>query len=414
MGWREDLAAENADTKVTPEAQLARDKDALRIKKLERSNAANSPADNMALDREIARDTANLPADVPDWRKELAAETNDQGRGLVNEQPGERAAALAGTPPPPSGQTAANPRVYNPPQAAALGFGNGVLAGLGTYPVAAIAMGADKLQNPTAINPLSWKDALKYTRQAQSDAQEQNPISYTGAQMLGGGVGFGKAAGAVGTNSVKGLALIGAGQGAIGGYTANDGDALDYGDAAIGAGVGGTLGALGGYVGSNARSTAAKEALEYYAAQKGMKIDPSVLKDPSKAFHINDDAVADIAAGIHSNEKSAIAKIIDYLRPVPVQAVSGALAGGAYAGMTGGDPVQGAKYGAASVVGLAKAKSIGELAPALQRLLQRNPNLAPMITGRVTGAANTALTPEVLGVDTRSRLQKLADEYRNQ
>ena len=133
-----------------------------------------------------------------------------------------------------------------PQRAAIIGAGQGYTAGLVKYPVAGVAMLADRVINPTATNPLSWEDAKKYYTEEIQQTAQNNPKSYMVGEIGGAVLSPLARAGspAVGTSvasRVAGGTLSGATYGGVSGYTQNE----DLGDAAQGAAFGGVAGAFG-------------------------------------------------------------------------------------------------------------------------------------------------------------------------
>lgn len=154
------------------------------------------------------------------------------------------------------------------------GVGTGATMGLHKYPSAGIMMALDKLMGE---GNLSFGEALQVINDQQANDRETNPVASYGGQVVGSLVPAGNMvraganiarmvpAGAVGmATGIGSGAVIGAGQGAIGGFN----ERQDLGDAAIGAGLGTVLGGASstlGAVGNKAiRETARKVAERHY------------------------------------------------------------------------------------------------------------------------------------------------------
>jgi hypothetical protein len=135
-----------------------------------------------------------------------------------------------------------------------MGAVKGATAGLSKYPVAGIAMVADRLRG----GHLSWEDARKYVNQEYDATRERVPGSMLTGELVGG------AANAIGTGGTGVLANAGrtALLGGVSGFTNNE----DLAEAAQGAGIGAVLGGAAGAAAKGAQRLVKTEAAKQVAA----------------------------------------------------------------------------------------------------------------------------------------------------
>lgn len=152
-------------------------------------------------------------------------------------------------------------------RAGTIGAGMGATAGLGKYPVAAIAWLTDRARNIMNDTPgVTWEQALKLTHDEINDTRAASPKSYTGGNIVGSVVGAGKlskmlpGAGASGLPGIANMAATGGIQGAATGFSENSGMENAGTDTAKGLGVGTLFGTLGGGAAAATETVAAKAA----------------------------------------------------------------------------------------------------------------------------------------------------------
>lgn len=305
---------------------------------------------------------------------------------------------------------------FSAPESAAIGGGMGMTAGLATYPFAGAAYAAGNLGK----TPMTWKQALAATRATLADAQEQNPGSYTGGQIAGSVLGAGKLSGlgrAAGLGTGASLVAAGTAQGAANGFSANnasDGTTLQ--DTATGAG----LGALSGVVGAGANkaiNVAAGNKIAKAVADK-LGIDPSELSDAvrSRIAQIftkgSSDDMAQIVKNIQASEPTMLQNVWNSVKTIPGEAATGAIGGATAAGLTGNDPVAGAKWGAAGVVAASKLRAATSVQQGVLNAAMRNPGTGTTLTNGMNGVVGVAAANQTNQPGAGDRLRALADLFK--
>lgn len=284
---------------------------------------------------------------------------------------------------------------FIPPSVTAGGTGlvKGATLGLSKYITAGQAYLVDAARGLMEGNPgMSWEQALEYTKQAQEQAAENNPKSFYGGQVAGTVLN----AAATGGATVPQLAVRGAIQGGVTGFTNNENLGEAAAGATIGAVTGGTVGAAAKGVGA-AKDYAVKKIAPHAEKylQQGMTAVFKPFQDKVEQLAVkyginpaSENAYAQLGSVATASERAELnqlatqaanvslpkAMTIQNIKDFGTGAVQGGLTGAAFSGLTGGDPVTGALYGAGlGGGGKVIANKAGEIfAPYAARVLHKS------------------------------------------
>lgn len=413
--------------KVTPSVQASRDADAVTILKSELAKelgkTPKDPADKARTDANIAALKRELAAK---GQKEFtapkvkAAQTFDHSLFEPEQAPVQFTPEPTNIPemrpsPPPE------PGMADKALAGLQGFAKGATAGLVVYPQAAAMQATRALTG----GPSDWKSALADVRAGQQELSNQMPVSY-GAGQVAGAVGLGALSGGT---SLPAMVGTGAGIGAVSGFTQND----SLKDAA----VGGTLGALGGFVGKGVsagydqvvKSVAAKHIADIIArAQSDITKTGAaglVVQQTKRLEKLQGLSGKKLQEFIDEGMDKASSNIIKSAANRAWQSLKGAAYGAGIGGgaalATGSDVKQGAMGGAA-VGGLSAAKAaMASAKGGILLNLANKFNLGSILPGATKVASNTAanLAPNVIdaaqtpqNIPAGSRLRALAEKAR--
>lgn len=305
------------------------------------------------------------------------------------------------------------------------GAGEGATAGLVHYPAAVAMLLADQT---VGDGRLTYKNALRELKTQRASDIENYPVANIGGQVVGAVLPVGAAAKVLGTGW-KTLAGIGAGTGAVQGFSQNDADAgTTLQDMGVGGAIGGSLSALGLGVtkvaGSAARKMVESDLYKLLSENKyAVREAKALLKKNGQV--VNAEGVDDIIRkwtqqkldathpadwGQHISKpnqtkyerlKGAVAEGFSGVVPA---ATSGAVLGAISSPFTGIDPLTSAAGGAAGAVALAKQQAVlnagGALKDMSARYLATSPKVlaAPALMGGPTG---NIIAPQVVRTPVR-------------
>lgn len=308
--------------------------------------------------------------------------------------------------------------------AALRGVGEGASGGLIKYPAASLMFAIDKLMGE---GKLTYTQALAELRaQREQDVQDAT-IAHTAGTIAGsmlplaaiakGGAGLGKI--------VAGNAALGAAQG-FSSNAASEGSTLQ--DTLVGAGVGGTLGLLGGGASAAAQKLARvevqntlynrlmadptwKEAAKTQLKKDGVKTPKHTDIERFARSEANATAQKlsqrELPAYIDSPKSSLPTRLWEGTKRatsgVVPSAITGGVVGGTGALLTGQDPVSGAMLGAGGAVALAKQGAMANMTKTAShtggRILARTPALQNAPLALSPGATSLIVPGMVQGAE---------------
>jgi hypothetical protein len=320
------------------------------------------------------------------------------------------------------------------------GYTSGVTAGLHRYPAAVVMMAMDKLVGADAGpggGKLSYKEALQAIRDLEAGDIENNPKAALAGNIIGAMATAPIAGGAGVARSALNAGILGG----TSGFTANAGMDNAVRDTAVGVGLGGTLGALGGVAqkGINAatgwvtnkwatevagRATAVRDAAEAEFSKlvkhKGnirekveeilsgtRRASPEQVAAAKKLNDANNatrqwEQRAAVARGeqpqtAQMNPKDTTGMLfsedlgttLGLLRPVALQGIGAGTAAGTIAAATGNDPWQAAMWGAGgtTAANMLRSQIPTAAARAVAAMAARVPQGGPLTVARVTTRA---------------------------
>lgn len=335
-------------------------------------------------------------------------------------------------------QAPAEPGLLDKTMTAIRGFGQGATAGLIQYPQAILKQAGRNLNGEPDSPTNSFKSNLADLRGENTDLATSQP-----AQWYGGNAAGAVTSGVIsGGSTLGGLAARGAVQGGTEGFTQNE----NLGDAAVGVGLGGTLGAIGGGASTwlnGLKAQALKQAAERSVAAdlgavagktaekfKGQDLEAFQTLVQENLAAMSPKAAAKQVANITAGDPGFFSRIATATGRAFTGVARNAVVGGggavaantAYNYKSDKPLLEDAPLAFAAGVGGKQALSrLGATAAGhgstwLGRLTAQNPNLAPAVVGGVqapvVGGTVAGTVDAMNPVPQQSRLQILADQFR--